>query len=102
MTQLTATGIKANVTLNNGMTLDVYTCLTADGEYRTWREDMHPDGLGYYMTFSELEYFDEDSVEVKYPEEFEPVNEDYDEEELENTYITKLNSYDIYYDEWEE
>lgn len=91
---------KANVTLNNGMTLDVYTSLKCEGDYHSWREDMHPDGLGYYMTFAEIDYIDEDSIEPTYPEDFEPVNEDYDEEKLENTYITQINSYEEP-DEWD-
>lgn len=69
--------------LSTGETVEVYTALQADGYYKQWNEDMHPDGIGYYETFSEQEV-DEDTATLLYPEEWEFVDED--KEDLYNDY----------------
>ena len=83
---------KCNVELNNGMILDVITTLTGYAPCHVWREDMHPDGLGYYQTFVDM-LDDIDEVEPLYNDEFEPY-EEMNEDLLKDTYIVKVNNYD--------
>ena len=82
--------VKVNVTLSNNNILDVVTRLTCEGTYREWTEDMHPDGIGYYMTFVEIDDIDEDTIEPLYNDEFEPYDEN-DENLIQDAYITSIN-----------
>lgn len=84
------TQARCNVELNNGMTIDVITSLEGYASVRVWREDMHPDGLGYYETFVDI-LDDIEDIKPLYNDEFEPVD-DIDENLLKNTYIVKVNS----------
>ena len=53
--------------LENGQEIKCKTSLVGYGYYKEWREDMHPDGIGWYETFIEVEI---NEVEAKYPNEY--------------------------------
>ena len=51
--------------LENGQEIKCKTMLETNG--KIWQEDMHPDNLGYYQTFIEV---NESQIEAKYPDEY--------------------------------
>lgn len=85
--------VACNVTLDNGMQLDVTTAFKAEGNVERCIEDVHPDRIGYYYTHVTGDV-DNNSIKVMYPDEFK-ITSDIDNnmrEYLENNmHIVKVN-----------
>lgn len=50
--------------LDNGQIIECKTYLLAEGSYRQWKEDIHPDGVGYYQVYIN-QYIEDDSIKIK-------------------------------------
>lgn len=83
--------VEVIVQLENGKEIKCKTTFVAEGSFKRWKEDMHPDGLGYYETFIDIN-IDDDTIE--------PEDATFYEDSEETSPIKKI-VYFIGYLEWE-